>query len=132
MCSSGSNSAVKDEDEGAAIFVDAEMARLMRLTARRALCKVSDVKVNSSRPHMRKCAACLKLQCATGDDIEKSTVTWDDSDFQRLLVEYEKQVPKMALLPAVAWALPAILRGEADPLNIFFTTSPPISSMLEF
>ncbi|KAH9986933.1 KR-domain-containing protein [Xylariaceae sp. FL0662B] len=87
------------------------------MAARRALHEVADADISSGPGHLRKYVSYLKHLCENepGEGFE-------EADFRALLQSCEAQEPEWGLLIAVARALPSILCGETDPLELFFLT----------
>lgn len=98
----------------------------LRSAARGALQTMSDDQISSLPARWSKYVALLKWQStyqpaeAQDHDINNGL---DPSGLEALLQECEAQYPQWSLFPAVARALPSILRGETDPLELMFATN---------
>ncbi|PFH62219.1 hypothetical protein XA68_14498 [Ophiocordyceps unilateralis] len=105
-------------DETAVVDLHRTLETAMRMAVRRAMSCVSDADVERGPPYLVKYKASLQQQYGSGSG------HGDDGDeaFESLLDRCEEAVPEWALLPAVARALPSILRGETDPLELLFST----------
>ncbi|KAI0857122.1 hypothetical protein F4860DRAFT_367760 [Xylaria cubensis] len=91
----------------------------MRIAANRALRQLTATDIDRSANYMRKYIASLQQLCRQEALCEKEN---DEAKFESLLQLCVVLEPEWALLPAVARALPSILRGEIDPLELFFQT----------
>ncbi|PHH70644.1 hypothetical protein CDD80_5875 [Ophiocordyceps camponoti-rufipedis] len=105
-------------DESAAVKLHRKLEAAMRMAVRRAMSCVSDAEVQRGPAYLAKYKASLQQQYGSGS----SDGNDGDEAFDALLNSCEEAVPEWALLPAVARALPSILRGETDPLELLFST----------
>ncbi|KAI1088165.1 hypothetical protein F5B19DRAFT_472472 [Rostrohypoxylon terebratum] len=90
----------------------------MRMAARKALKEVKDSEMDCTRPYMRQYVASLRHHYAASlhndEDISGPTL-------ESLLKECEEENPDCRVFMEVGRALPSILRGETDPLELMFT-----------
>ncbi|KAI0880462.1 uncharacterized protein GGS22DRAFT_182315 [Annulohypoxylon maeteangense] len=98
------------------IYPQAELA--MRMATRKALDEVSPEEIVSSPSHIRKYAALLR-RVVDSRDLDE---TLGELALKWLLDECDSEFPKCRILPTVARALPSVLRGEIDPLNLLFSS----------
>lgn len=106
----------------ASVFPKLELA--LRLAARIALQAVSASQTSDLPAHFTKYMDLLKYHST---DAPKEFQYEDHNDLdppalELLLRECEAEYPEWFLFPAVARALPSILRGETDPLELMFAT----------
>lgn len=87
----------------------------VRLSARKALQHLTEVDRNSISGYMIKYKASLETRCQPHDQLDIGDVA-----LEKLLQECEKEQPEWRVFSHVARALPAILRGEINPLEILF------------
>ncbi|KAI8633019.1 hypothetical protein F5Y19DRAFT_490219 [Xylariaceae sp. FL1651] len=95
----------------------------MERAARAAACQVTKLfsgdDLGGVPGHIKKLLACLEYRYVQVDD----RVEWpNDLELQTVLDECEAEMPELRLLPQVARALPSIIRGETDPLELLFNT----------
>ncbi|KAI1464024.1 uncharacterized protein F4812DRAFT_453148 [Daldinia caldariorum] len=98
------------------VYLRAEMAVCM--AARNALKQVSPEEIAASPGHIRKYAYLLRHIVENRELDEKvagPALEW-------LLQECETELPECRVLPLVARALPSVLRGKTDPLDLLFST----------
>ncbi|KAI0006642.1 hypothetical protein F4779DRAFT_629681 [Xylariaceae sp. FL0662B] len=98
------------------VYLRAEMAVCM--AARNALKQVSPEEITASPGHVRKYAYLLRHIVDNREVDEKvagPALEW-------LLQECEAELPECRILPIVARALPSVLRGKTDPLDLLFST----------
>lgn len=102
-----------------------DMECLMRTAARRALREVSPKVRRGASPHLQKYAALLEkryvLDQCYGDE-DDPTVMLTIEEVHRRLDECEAAEPGFHMFPLVARALPSLLRGETDPLELLFNS----------
>ncbi|KAI1739761.1 hypothetical protein F4680DRAFT_466265 [Xylaria scruposa] len=91
----------------------------MRIAANRALRQLTAADIDHSASYMRRYIASLQQMCCQEELYEHGN---DEVKFESLLQLCVALEPEWALLPAVARALPSILSGETDPLELFFQT----------
>lgn len=102
-----------------------KMEQVLRSAAKAALQTISASQINGLPAHFSKYFNLLKFQstyelaAAEGeDDIDDLS----PSELEDLLQKCEAEYPEWFLFPTVARALPSILRGETDPLELMFAT----------
>ncbi|CAH0056997.1 unnamed protein product [Clonostachys solani] len=96
-----------------------KMERVLRLAARKAVAEVTDAELAPG--HMRQYAQALTYQYQLHNQGRKPE-SISKSALESLLQECDAECPEWFLFPAVARALPSILRGETDPLELMFAT----------
>ncbi|KAI1348254.1 hypothetical protein F5Y01DRAFT_328626 [Xylaria sp. FL0043] len=106
-----SSSVTLNEEASVAKFRD--FYRLMRIAADRALRTSGSLDIASRPGYFRQYVAYLNR-------LRESEA--HPSEFDSLLCRCEQWEPEMVLVPAAANALPAILSGETNPLELFFQT----------
>ncbi|KAI1754183.1 hypothetical protein F4782DRAFT_493555 [Xylaria castorea] len=106
-------------DEDASITKFRTFDQTMRIAAHRALRPLTAADIDRSASYMRRYIASLQQLCCQEELCEKGN---DDAKFESLLQLCAALEPEWALLPAVGRALPSILSGEIDPLELFFQT----------
>lgn len=98
-----------------------EMEFLMRIAARKALRAVSLTDRQAASTHLQKYAALLEQHYGTEEDQgDEDDLTGDELD--RRLDECEAAEPDFYMFPLVARALPSLLRGVTDPLELLFNS----------
>lgn len=93
---------------------------MLRLAARRGLKSLSPVTLDEAPKHIRRYVAALQHHFGTPQIGEVESVS--DSEFEALLEDVENTFPDYRIFSMVSRALPSILRGETDPLELMFTT----------
>lgn len=93
---------------------------MLRLAARRELKCLSPVTLDDAPEHIRRYVAALHHHFGTPQSGEVESVS--DSEFETLLEDVESTFPDYRIFSMVGRALPSILRGETDPLELMFTT----------
>lgn len=98
-----------------------EMEFLMRIAARKALRAVPLSGRQGASTHLQKYAALLEQHYATEEGQgDEDDLTVEELD--RRLEECEAAEPDFQLFPLVARALPSLLRGGTDPLELLFNS----------
>lgn len=103
----------------ASFFPKMEFA--LRSAARKALQTVSLSETSGLPKHHSRYIDLLKRQSTLQPTGEKQN-DLSDSALEALLEECEAEHPQWLLFPAVARALPSIIRGETNPLELLFAT----------
>lgn len=107
-------------DDGAAMDdLMPKMESLMRTAARRALREVPPAERQGSSAHLQNYAALLEKRYGVKQGPEDE-VDIPGEELYRRLDECEAAEPGFQVFPLVARALPSLLRGGADPLELLF------------
>lgn len=93
----------------------------MRAAARKTLKEVTKADLDRAPEYMRKYVASLEHEYG-GSSLDVNEVL-SDSALEVLLQECEAIEPHWRMLTTVARALPSIVRGETDPLELLFSTN---------
>ncbi|KAL3473816.1 hypothetical protein BJX99DRAFT_260932 [Aspergillus californicus] len=98
-----------------------KMEFALRTAAHKALRHVTPAEREQAPPHIERYA--LLLEQRYGDD--KSMVDGDatDEEIDTYLEECEAVEPGFQMFPLVARALPSLLRGDTDPLELLFSSN---------
>lgn len=102
-----------------------KMELALRSAAKAALQTMSASEMGDLPAHFSKYVNLLKSQSmhdASAANGEENVNDLTPSELEALLQECEAEYPQWFLFPAVARALPSILRGETDPLELMFAT----------
>lgn len=97
-----------------------ELEMALGVAARKALRGLQEKDLAQAPAYMRKYVAAMERQFLVnqaGDSPELS-----DSELTHFFQDFEAKQPLWRLFPMVARALPSILRGETDPLELLFGT----------
>lgn len=92
----------------------------MLAAARKAVGSITEKDLASAPGYMRKYVASMEHQLEQYSTPER--LDFSDVDLELLLQECEAERPDWHVLPMVARALPSVLRGETDPLDLLFST----------
>ncbi|KAK5988235.1 Compactin diketide synthase mlcB [Cladobotryum mycophilum] len=115
------DSNVQAADETPMIRIRRKIESTMGIAVHKALQRVTATDIDNRAPYFLKYIAFLKQLCNTeGHPSEIEAIS--DAALRSLLAECEEEQPEYRLLPAVARALPSILRGETDPLELLFSS----------
>ncbi|CAH0052187.1 unnamed protein product [Clonostachys solani] len=98
-----------------------KITHALRTAAGKVLKKVSESQIRRGPEHLRKFRDALKYQHSLQVQ-EGRSKDLSNSDLESLLVECETQNPEWFFFPAVARALPELLRGETDSVELMFAT----------
>jgi SAM-dependent methyltransferase len=102
-----------------------KMESALRLAAKVSLQTMSDSQIGGLPSHFSKYVNLLRLQSTYEPVSAQGEEKLNDltaSDVEVILQECEAEYPQWFLFPAIARALPSILRGETDPLELMFAT----------
>ncbi|GAB1315319.1 hypothetical protein MFIFM68171_05529 [Madurella fahalii] len=105
-------------DESHMVKCHPKAENTMRLAARKALRDLAEADLDRAPAYIRRYAAALRYHYGAALPGEKQNVS--DEELEFLLRECETDNPDFAVYPAIGRALPSILRGETDPLDIMF------------
>lgn len=108
---------VSKHDETASLEFIAKLERAMGAAARKALEKVTQEHLDRGPDFIRKYVAALRSQFGSG--ISEPVI--GDDDLETLLRECATEKPAWRLMPTIARGLGSILRGETDPMELFFS-----------
>ncbi|KAI1453481.1 hypothetical protein F4805DRAFT_478404 [Annulohypoxylon moriforme] len=92
----------------------------MRMASRKALEDLKDTDLECTPPYMRRYVASLRHHYGTSAQDEDENIT--SSALESLLEECETENPDCRVFMQIGRALPSILRGEADPLDLMFSS----------
>lgn len=108
-------------DDGVMDDLMPKMESLMRTAARRALREVPPAERQGASAHLQKYAALLEQRYGVQQGTEDARDLTGD-DLYRRIDECEAAEPGFQVFPLVARALPSLLRGGADPLELLFSS----------
>lgn len=92
----------------------------MLAAARKAVGSITETDLASAPVYMRKYVASMEHQFVQYPTPER--LEFSEFQLELLLQECEAERPDWHMFPMVARALPAILRGETDPVELLFST----------
>lgn len=98
-----------------------EMEFLLRIAARKALTEVSPAERQGASTHLQKYAALLEQRYVVEQQHEEEVDLRGD-ELDRRLDACEAAEPGFHIFPLVARALPSLLRGETNPLELLFNS----------
>lgn len=98
-----------------------EMEFLLRTAARKALREVSPAERQGASTHLQKYAGLLEQRYVVEQGHEDE-VDLSVEELDRRLDECEAAEPGFHIFPLVARALPSLLRGKTDPLELLFNS----------
>lgn len=113
------------DHDGLSILVP-RMESAMRAAARIALQKVTPAERQQAPAHMQKYAALLEQRYGRVDSDHGGGghgMIDDEEVLDQRLTECEAAEPGFHMFPLIARALPSILRGETDPLELLFNSN---------
>lgn len=97
-----------------------KMELAMRVAARKAVAGITDDEIIPGNGYIKKYVASLRHRYGTRCSNPEEMIS--DSGLEELLEECEKEQPHWRMFPAVARALPSIIRGETSALNLLFSS----------
>lgn len=108
-------------DEATPDHLIPEMEFLLRTAARKALREVSPAERQGASTHLQRYASLLEQRYVVEQGHEdEGDLTGEELD--RRLDECEAAEPGFHIFPLVSRALPSLLRGETDPLELLFNS----------
>ncbi|RWA08359.1 hypothetical protein EKO27_g6749 [Xylaria grammica] len=123
LCNAIAHNVPHIHDETASVRFIAKLERAMSVAARKAVETVTQEHLDRSPVFLRRYAASLQRQVRSSEVASriKNEVVLSDNALEALLCECEAERPAWRLLPTIARALGSILRGEIDPMELFFS-----------
>lgn len=99
-----------------------KIERAMRVAACKAVEGLDEEFLGSAPSHIRKFAAAIRhlFFAPSNQRFINGDSSLSDNELEELLRQCEDEVPDLALFSIVARALPGILRGDTNPLEILF------------
>lgn len=94
---------------------------MLRLAARRALKTLSRVALKQAPAHIRRYVVALEYHFGMPRDEEEETVS--ESRFEALLKDVESGFPDYRVFSIIGRALPSILSGDVNPLELMFANN---------
>ncbi|KAI1264507.1 fatty acid synthase S-acetyltransferase [Xylariaceae sp. FL1019] len=98
-----------------------QLDRALLLAMRKVLANVTNIDLSSSPSHIQKFIDSLKYYNQMSTRSDDKIVEHDD--LEAALLGCEKIIPSWGLFPAIARNLENIIRGDADPLDLVFSTN---------
>lgn len=93
---------------------------MLRLAARRGLKSLDPLTLNEAPTHIRRYVAALQYHFGTPQSDEVDCV--GELEFEAMLEDVESSFPDYRIFSVIGRALPSVLSGETDPLELMFTT----------